>query len=157
MSNSLQLHGLQPTSLLCAWDSPDKNTGVNYHFLLQGIFLTQGSNPDSLPYEPPGKCWHILQRIGFDCKTVPNLCMKQSMMTQQIIGMKRFILFKIICCNCFHRAESFVIWQFLELAQQNVQPYTWPWYKPWLSYIPWIYSHCSWKDMVEVLGTAKDR
>ena len=25
-------------------DSPDKNTGVGYHFLLQGIFLTQGSN-----------------------------------------------------------------------------------------------------------------
>ena len=31
------------------WDSPGKNTGVGYHFLLQGIFLTQGSNPD-LPH-----------------------------------------------------------------------------------------------------------
>ena len=29
---------------LCPWDSPGKNTGVGYHFLLQGIFLTQGSN-----------------------------------------------------------------------------------------------------------------
>ena len=49
---------------------------------------------DSLPSEPPGKPWHILQRIGFGCKTVPNLfCRKQSMMTQQMIGMKRFILF----------------------------------------------------------------
>ena len=27
------------------WDSPGKNTGVGCHFLLQGIFLTQGSNP----------------------------------------------------------------------------------------------------------------
>ena len=45
-------------------DSPDKNTGVGYHALLQGIFPTQGSNPgldslpseaDSLPSEPPGK------------------------------------------------------------------------------------------------------
>ena len=26
-------------------DSPGKNTGVGCHFLLQGIFLTQGSNP----------------------------------------------------------------------------------------------------------------
>ena len=25
--------------------SPGKNTGVGCHFLLQGIFLTQGSNP----------------------------------------------------------------------------------------------------------------
>ena len=30
---------------LCSWDSPGKNTGVGRHFLLQGIFLTQGLNP----------------------------------------------------------------------------------------------------------------
>ena len=30
--------------LLCPWDSPGKSTGVDCHFLLQGIFLTQGSN-----------------------------------------------------------------------------------------------------------------
>ena len=30
-------------------DSPDKNTGVGYHALLQGIFPTQGSNP-GLPH-----------------------------------------------------------------------------------------------------------
>ena len=34
----------QPSRLLCPWDSPSKNTGVGCHFLLQGIFLTQGSN-----------------------------------------------------------------------------------------------------------------
>ena len=31
--------------LLRPWDSPGKNTGVVYNFLLQGIFPTQGSNP----------------------------------------------------------------------------------------------------------------
>ena len=30
--------------LLCPWDSPSKNTGVDGHAFLQGIFLTQGSN-----------------------------------------------------------------------------------------------------------------
>ena len=40
----LQPHGLQSTRLLCLWDFPGKNTGVGCHFLLQGIFLTQGSN-----------------------------------------------------------------------------------------------------------------
>ena len=30
--------------LLCLWDLPDKNTGVDFQFLFQGIFLTQGSN-----------------------------------------------------------------------------------------------------------------
>ena len=44
VSNSLQPPGLEPTGLLRPWDSPGKNTGVDYHFLLQGIFLTQGSN-----------------------------------------------------------------------------------------------------------------
>ena len=33
------------TRLLCPWDSPGKNTGVGCHFLLQGIFPTQGSDP----------------------------------------------------------------------------------------------------------------
>ena len=37
-------HGLQPTRVLRPWDSPGKNSGVGCHFLLQGIFLTQGSN-----------------------------------------------------------------------------------------------------------------
>ena len=46
MSDSLLSHGLQPTRLLCPWDSPGKNTGVGCHALLQGIFPTQGSNPD---------------------------------------------------------------------------------------------------------------
>ena len=35
----LQPHGLQPARLLCPWDSPGKNTGEGYHFLLQRIFL----------------------------------------------------------------------------------------------------------------------
>ena len=48
-----------------SWDSLGKNTGVGCHFLLQGIFPTQGLNPhllhllhwqaDSLPVVPPGK------------------------------------------------------------------------------------------------------
>ena len=44
VSDSLQPHGLWPTRLLCPWDFPGKNTGVGCHFLLQGIFPTQGSN-----------------------------------------------------------------------------------------------------------------
>ena len=34
--------------LLCPRDSPDKDTGAGWHFLLQGIFSTQGSNPGLL-------------------------------------------------------------------------------------------------------------
>ena len=32
----------------CPWNSPGNNTGVGCHPLLQGIFLTQGSNPGLL-------------------------------------------------------------------------------------------------------------
>ena len=48
MFDSLWPHGLQPARLLCPWGSPGKNTGVGCHFLLQGIFLTQGLNPGLL-------------------------------------------------------------------------------------------------------------
>ena len=43
VSNSLQSYGLQPSRLLCPWDYPSKNTGVDC-FLLQGIFPTQRLN-----------------------------------------------------------------------------------------------------------------
>ena len=45
MYNSLQPHGLQLARLLCPWDFPGKNTRMGCHFLLQRIFLTQGSDP----------------------------------------------------------------------------------------------------------------
>ena len=46
---TLPSHGLKPAGLLCPWNSPGKNTEVG-HALLQGIFLTQGSNPALLHY-----------------------------------------------------------------------------------------------------------
>ena len=46
VSDSWWLCGLWPARLFCPWNSPGKHTGVGCHFLLQGIFLTQGSNPN---------------------------------------------------------------------------------------------------------------
>ena len=57
-SDSFPPHGLQPTRLLCPWDSPGKNTGVGCHFLLQGIFPAQGWNP-GLPH-----CRQILYHLS---------------------------------------------------------------------------------------------
>ena len=42
--DSLQLHGLEPTRLLCL----GQNTGVGSHALLQEIFLIHGLNPGLL-------------------------------------------------------------------------------------------------------------
>ena len=44
MSAPLQPHKLWPARLLCPWAFPSKNTRVGCHFLLQGIFPTQGWN-----------------------------------------------------------------------------------------------------------------
>ena len=41
--------------LLCPWNSPGKDTGVGCHFLLQGIFPTQGSKPCLLHL----LCWQV--------------------------------------------------------------------------------------------------
>ena len=55
-------------------DFPGKNTGVGCHFLLQGIFPTQGSNLCSFMFpalagrffttEPPGKPYYIRQMLN---------------------------------------------------------------------------------------------
>ena len=43
VSDSLRPHGLQPTRFLHPWNFLGKSTGVGCHFLLQGIFPTEGS------------------------------------------------------------------------------------------------------------------
>ena len=67
-SSSFRPQGLQPAKLLCPWHFPGKNTGVHYHFLLQGNLPDPGieaGSPtlqaDSLPSEQPlgqGKSYH---------------------------------------------------------------------------------------------------
>ena len=53
VSNSLRSHGLYSP-----WNSPGQNTGVSSHYLLQGIFPTQGSNPGLL------HCRRILYQLS---------------------------------------------------------------------------------------------
>ena len=80
-AQSLRPDGLWPARLLCSWDFSGKNTGVAFHFLLQRIFLTEGSNlclphwqADSLPLSHQGspawgdllpKFCHNLLYLGF--------------------------------------------------------------------------------------------
>ena len=64
VSDSLRPHGLQSTRLLCPWDFPGNSTGVDCHFLLQGIFPTQGSNPGLLHRR---QTLHRLSHQGSPC------------------------------------------------------------------------------------------
>ena len=65
---------------LCSWDFPGKNTGVGSHFLPQGIFLTQGSNPHLLH-------WQVgslpLCHLGSPCTT--RICVFEEGVGQSLI------------------------------------------------------------------------
>ena len=66
VSDSLRPHGLQPTRLLCPWDSPGKNTGVGCHFILQCMKVESESEvtqscltlSDPMDCSPPGSSIH---------------------------------------------------------------------------------------------------
>ena len=81
MSDSSRPHGLQPTRLICPWDSPGKNTGVDCQFFLQGIFPTQGWNlhllhwqVDSLPLSHQGNSnYHTIALISQASKVKLNI------------------------------------------------------------------------------------
>ena len=49
------------------WNSLGKNTGVGCHFLLQGIFMTQGSNPGLLI------CRQILYSLSYQGFFTPTM------------------------------------------------------------------------------------
>ena len=48
VSDSSQPHGLYAARLLCSWDFIGKNTGMGWHFLLQGDLPDPGIQPASL-------------------------------------------------------------------------------------------------------------
>ena len=59
---TVQPHGLQPARFFCPWNCPCKNTGVGYHFPLQGIFQTHGSNShflNFLNWQADSLQWHL--------------------------------------------------------------------------------------------------
>ena len=64
MSDSCDPMDCSPPGSSVHGDSPGKNTGVDCHALLQGIFPSPGIKPrspalqaDSSPSEPPGKLY----------------------------------------------------------------------------------------------------
>ena len=90
MSDSWRPCRLQPARLLSPWDSPGKNTGVGYHFLLQGI-LTKGLNlgllyllhwqVGSLPVVPLGKPPNSLMLGLYDGMDSLHLSFRLSLFT----------------------------------------------------------------------------
>ena len=57
---------LQPHEQYSPWNSSGQNTGVGSHFLLQGIFPTQGLNPGLL------HCRRILYQLSHQGSPIPR-------------------------------------------------------------------------------------
>ena len=83
---TLRPHGLQPTRLLRPRDFPGKSTGVGCCFLLQGIFLTQGSNPGLL------RCRQTFYPLSHQGKASQNMSYRRD-------GRKRILRKRIKECS----------------------------------------------------------
>ena len=76
-----------PTRLLCPWGFPSKNTRVDSHSLLHGIFPTQGSNPGLLHCR-----WdfHSLSHQGSLVYSVSSVKYSKSLqMSLQVVNFQR--------------------------------------------------------------------
>ena len=70
---------LEPTRLLCSWNSPGESSGVGNHTLLQGSLLTQGSNPGLL------HCRQILNQLSHQGSPSLNPGFPQSQPTPPLL------------------------------------------------------------------------
>ena len=105
VSDSLQPHGLQPIRFLCPWDSPAKNTGVDCHFLLQGIFPTQGSNRGLR---------HCRQTLyPLPSKLPGSVCSFKSMFTFALILMVWLTSLAMITSRSIHVAANGIVLFFM--------------------------------------------
>ena len=79
VSDSFATLGLQHSKILCPWEFSGKNAGVGCHFLLQGFFLTQGSNLQLLCLLHYGQMLYPLNHQGrplswwWECKLMQPL------------------------------------------------------------------------------------
>ena len=87
MFKSLQLYGLYVAHQApLSWDSPGKNIGVGCHALLQGIFLTQGSNLGLLNCRQilyylshQGSWYYLLKKRNLNKRKInPNFFLKRA-------------------------------------------------------------------------------
>ena len=103
-----------PTRLLCAWDSPGKNSEVACHSLLQGTFWTQGLNSGLLhwrqivlPSEPQGKPLRLFTHFKFLYSANSNK-IRQSLPLFSFI--KHFTSFNNFCFVFSHLQDIYRIW-----------------------------------------------
>ena len=91
--------------LLCPWNFLGKNTGLCCHFLLQGIFLTQRSNPCLLYFLPCRQILYPLSQLG---SPIDNW---------YVVNISKSIAY---CEKCYHLQTNFKVnWSWESLVQKG--------------------------------------
>ena len=94
MSDSSWPHGLWPARLLCPWNFSCKNTRLGCHSLLQGIFLTQGSNQCLLNWQTDSLTdWATREALNCYWNLV-------SALVPRFLRSTLFVMFVGICDTC---------------------------------------------------------
>ena len=108
MSDSVQPHRRQPTTLLRPWDSPGKNTGVGCHCLLRCMKVKSASEvaqsgptpSDPMDCSPPGPSVHgIFQaRVLDPCKWAGSCEGRSAGQGGKVRGGRQGRFVSICCC-----------------------------------------------------------
>ena len=133
-----------PPDSFCPWDFPDKNTGVGCHFLLQGIFLTQGSNlrllhwqVDSFPVSHQGSLFQPC--VYYKCKIFSGWCIMKFWVKKNFLVnfMQRLVLivwatFALVSQKMTVLQNIVLIQTMWMLDQQKDKNLSdWLWYRKW--------------------------
>ena len=92
--------------LLCPWYFPVKSTGVGCHFLLQGIFPTQGLDllgcrQIRLPAEPPGKPSLLLTYLQIHRPDSPDVLRRhQACFPKDVLWPVLHLVHSMCVCVC---------------------------------------------------------
>ena len=89
-----------PGRLLSPWNFPSKSTGVGCHFLRQGIFLTQGSNP-GLPH-----CRQTLYHLYDWCDNYIYKALHDSHSPQHKVNPQYMLVIAFLVFSCVQMSET---------------------------------------------------
>ena len=154
LPKSLQPDGLWPAKFLCSWDSPGKNTGVGWHFLLQRIFQIQGLNPhlsylihwhaDSIPLQPHGYLGlnlryftgEILFQLSSPAFCLPSLGIFMFLFLplqrycnreeQPWLHIESIHLTLLLCCLCLEMLALYILWKDVAHSLKYTFSRLWP-------------------------------
>ena len=116
-----------PSRLFCLWSFSGKNTGEGGHFLLQGIFPTQGSNlrllhlqhcqTGSLPLAPPGKSRWFNMFTNFNLATFCH-CPATALLSTSLESNEMFVYILACFASCYIWKR---LWNMSEEAEYYLQ------------------------------------